>query len=227
MNPFLHEKLLENAKTIFRVSASIKEQIISRNGLDVLVDMAKVITASIVNGGKLMLCGNGGSAADAQHLAAELLIRLRSHVNREAIPAIPLAMDSSSITACGNDYGFDTLFERMVAGLGRPGDVLLGITTSGKSPNVIRALQYARQHNIKTLGFLGGEGGPALQECDYAFLVPANDTGRIQESHITAGHALMEMIEELMLESGHIQILQSKSKTSPEKSNCHPINANV
>lgn len=206
MDKDLQSKLLEQAKAIFQVSSEIKRDIIAGNHLSVLIDMAQIVTDSIIKGGKLMLCGNGGSAADAQHLAAELLIRLRSHVNRDAIPAIPLAMDSSSMTACGNDYGFDFLYERMVAGLGRPGDVLLGITTSGKSPNVIRALQYARKLGMKTLGFLGGTGGPALQDCDYAFVVPATDTGRIQESHITAGHALMEMIEELMLAKGHIQL---------------------
>lgn len=208
MDQALDIKLLADAKAIFKTSAQIKEKIVAGDYLNVLLDMAKVITESIARGGKLMLCGNGGSAADAQHLAAELLIRLRSHVNRESIPAIPLAMDSSSITACGNDYGFDFLYERMVAGLGRPGDVLLGITTSGKSPNVIRALQYARKNGIKTMGFLGGTGGPALQDCDYAFLVPATDTGRIQESHITAGHVLMEMIEELMLAKGSICLLE-------------------
>jgi D-sedoheptulose 7-phosphate isomerase len=201
----LDVKLLQTVRAIFRDSMKVKEQLLGGDHLNVLINMAKIIAASIIGGGKLMLCGNGGSAADAQHLAAELLIRLRSHVNREAIPAIPLAMDSSSITACGNDYGFEALYERMVAGLGRPGDVLLGITTSGKSPNVIRALQYAKKHGIKTLGFLGGTGGPALNDCDYAFVVPTTDTGRIQESHITAGHALMEMIEELLLVKGSIQ----------------------
>lgn len=217
MDKHFHAKLLQDARSIFKTSAQIKEQIIAGNQIPILIDMAKVIAESIAQGGKLMLCGNGGSAADAQHLAAELLIRLRSHVNREAIPAIALAMDSSCITACGNDYGFDFLFERMVAGLGRPGDVLLGITTSGKSPNVIRALKYARKHGIITLGFLGGEGGPALQDCDQAFIVPASDTGRVQESHITAGHVLMEMIEELMLEQGHI------SKTEHKPALCEEI----
>ncbi len=226
MDQNLQTKLLQAARSIFQSSANIKEQIVAGNYLHTLIDMAKIISQSIAKGGKLMLCGNGGSAADAQHLAAELLIRLRSHVNREAIAAIPLAMDSSSMTACGNDYGFEFLFERMVAGLGRPGDVLLGITTSGKSSNVIRALQYARKNGIKTLGFLGGEGGPALQDCDLAFVVPATDTGRIQESHITAGHALMEMIEEIMLAEGHIQLTklkETKLKENNEDLSCHPL----
>jgi len=206
MDQYFQTKLLRDAQATFKASIQIKEQIIAGSYLHTLIDMAQVITHSIMEGGKLMLCGNGGSAADAQHLAAELLIRLRSHVNRDAIPAIPLAMDSSSMTACGNDYGFEFLFERMVAGLGRPGDVLLGITTSGKSKNIIRALKYASAHGITTLGFLGCDGGLALQDCDHAFLVPSTDTGRIQESHITAGHVLIEMIEEIMLENGSIKI---------------------
>lgn len=201
-------KLLEDARHAFKNSAEIKEKILTESSgsyLKTLLDMAKIISESIAKGGKLLLCGNGGSAADAQHLAAELLIRLRSDVNRNAIPAIPLALDTSSLTACGNDYGFEYLFERMLAGLGKPGDVLLGITTSGRSPNIIRALQYARQNGINAFGFLGSNGGPALIDCDLAFVVPSSNTNRVQESHITAGHVLMEMIEELLLASGKIQ----------------------
>jgi len=131
-------------------------------------------------------------------------VRLRSSVNRQGLPAIALAMDSSTLTACGNDYGYEVLFERMVETLGRPGDVLLGITTSGRSPNVIRALQAAKRRGILTLGFLGGNGGPALADCDIAFTVPSTDTARVQESHITAGHALMELIEDVLLASGYL-----------------------
>jgi D-sedoheptulose 7-phosphate isomerase len=143
-----------------------------------------------------LLCGNGGSAADAQHLAAEMLVRLRPDVNRDGVPAIALAMDPSSMTACGNDYSFEVYFERMTRALGRPGDVLIGITTSGKSPNVIKAMQAARQIGMTTLGLLGGNGGPALAECDMALVVPSTETGRIQEGHIAIGHALMELIED-------------------------------
>src|SRR5690349_13841139 len=161
--------------------------------------MAEVIVKSIQNGGKLMLCGNGGSAADAQHLAAELLVRLRSNVNRDAIPAISLVLDTSTITACANDYGYECLFERMVQGLGKPGDVLLGLTTSGRSANVTRALKTARERGIVTLGFLGGDGGQTLQECDLSIVVPATDPNRVQEVHITLGHILMDLIEELII----------------------------
>jgi D-sedoheptulose 7-phosphate isomerase len=158
--------------------------------------MADVCVDALCKGGKLLLCGNGGSAADAQHLAAEMLVRLRPDVNRDGVPAIALAMDPSSMTACGNDYSFEVYFERMTRALGRPGDVLIGITTSGKSPNVIKAMQAARQMGMTTLGLLGGSGGPALAECDMALVVPSTETGRIQEGHIAIGHALMELIED-------------------------------
>lgn len=191
-------------RTLFEDSIALKQKILSTNLLDQLSRMADMIADAIASGGRLYLCGNGGSAADAQHLAAELLIRLRSSVNRDSLPAMSLATDISSITACGNDYSFDDIFARPLAGLGREGDVLLGITTSGKSPNVIKALQTARQMNIKTVGFLGCSGLPASDLCDLAFVVPSMETGRIQEVHITAGHALMEAIEDRLLARGVI-----------------------
>ncbi len=190
---------------LFEDSISLKQRIISDETYVVLADIADMIVESIRNGGRLYLCGNGGSAADAQHLAAELLIRLRSAVNRDSIPALTLATDMSSVTACGNDFGFDDIFARPLAGLGRSGDVLLGITTSGKSPNVLRAFEKARELNIKTVGFLGGSGIPAVDLCDLAFVVPATNTARIQEAHVTAGHALMECIEDQLLEYGFIK----------------------
>lgn len=199
------DALVAYARRLFEASVATKRAILEGEQLDALAAMAARTAESLSRGGTLLLCGNGGSAADAQHLAAELLVRLRSSVNRQGLPAIALAMDSSTLTACGNDYGYDVLFERMVETLGRPGDVLLGITTSGRSPNVIRALKAARRRGMLTLGFLGGTGGPALEDCDLAFVVPSTDTGRIQESHITAGHALMEMIEETLLASGYLK----------------------
>lgn len=192
-------------KDLFSKSIEVKNTVLQdENLINTLVRMASEIADAIENGGKLMICGNGGSAADAQHLAAELSIRLRSDVNRQAIAAIPLAMDSSSMTACGNDYGYEYCYSRMVEALGKKEDVLLGITTSGKSPNVVKALQEARKIGIKTMGFLGGAGEPALSECDVAFVVPSPITGRVQETHITAGHALLEMVEDMLLEKGVI-----------------------
>lgn len=197
---------LSTLRTLFERSIALKQKIMADH-LDRIVEMAQVCADALSAGGKLLICGNGGSAADAQHLAAELLVRLRPHMNRDGIPAITLAMDSSTMTACGNDYGFDEIFERMVAAVGRPGDILLAITTSGKSRNVVRALRAARGRGIHALGLLGGDGGPALTECDLALVVPSRETGRIQESHITIGHALMELIEDRLLESGSIKMV--------------------
>ena len=158
--------------------------------------MGKEISGSLKAGGKLMLCGNGGSAADAQHLAAELLVRLRPHINRMPISAIALAQDISTITACANDYSFKELFARNLQALARPGDCLLGISTSGKSENIRRALEEAKKLDVQTFSFLGGDGGNCLELSDIAYLVPSKNTAAIQEVHITAGHALMEFIEE-------------------------------
>jgi D-sedoheptulose 7-phosphate isomerase len=126
--------------------------------------------------------------------------------NREGIPAIALAQDTSTITACGNDFGYDFLYERLIKTLGNDGDCLIGITTSGNSKNIILAMQAAKKMGIAVFGFLGSGGGEALEMCDEVFLVPSNDTGRIQEAHITAGHALMEFIEDSLIESGYVHL---------------------
>lgn len=190
----------------FKESIDVKNDIIKNNLLDVIVSMGNEIVDSILHNNKLMICGNGGSAADAQHLAAELLVRLKPNNNREGIPAIALSQDISTITACGNDFGFDKLYERMVQALGNSGDILLVISTSGKSENIILALNEAKKKNIKTFGFLGSSGGDALGLCDRYFLVPSSDTARIQESHITAGHSLMEYIEDRLIEENYLNI---------------------
>jgi D-sedoheptulose 7-phosphate isomerase len=171
----------------------------------VLAEMAGVAATAIETGGKLMFCGNGGSAADAQHLAAECLVRLRSTHNRDALPAMTLATDTSTLTACANDYSFDEIFSRTLSGLGRSGDVVIGITTSGKSKNVIRAFEVARNMGIVTVGFLG-TGGPALPLCDYALVAPSDVTGVVQELHIMAGHILVELIEDILLSRGAITL---------------------
>lgn len=194
----------DRTRALFQQSIEVKTAILEGDHIANLVRMSEVIADAIAAGGKLLFCGNGGSAADAQHLAAELLVRLRPHVNRDGIPALALAMESSTMTACGNDYSFDALYERMVNTLGNKGDVLLGITTSGKSPNVIRALKAAKAKGMHAMGFLGCGGGPALADCDLAFVAPSNATGRIQEAHITAGHALMELVEDRLLLLGHV-----------------------
>lgn len=197
-------KCLDKARDQLMDSIELKKQCLTGAYLNTLVSMAEVTVRAMGKGGKLMLCGNGGSAADAQHLAAELLVRLRSQVNREAIPAMSLVLDTSSVTACANDYGFESIFERMVQGLGRSEDVLLGLTTSGRSVNVIRALKAARERGIVTLGFLGGDGGQTIQECDFSIVIPSRDPNRVQEIHITLGHILMDLIESLIIEKNVI-----------------------
>ena len=195
----------DQIEKLFIESIEIKNRCI-KQGFQSLINMGEILTESIINNNKIMLCGNGGSAADAQHLAAEMLVRLRTDNNREGIPAIALAQDTSTITACGNDFGYEVLYERMVTSLGKTGDCLIGISTSGSSENIIRAMSAAKKMDIKVFGFLGSDGGKALELCDEAFVVPSNNTGRVQESHITAGHALMEYVEDRLLELNYMQL---------------------
>jgi len=197
---------INNIKKIFNDSIAVKSNLVASSELEHLSRMGDIAINSIMNGGKILLCGNGGSAADAQHLAAEMLVRLRPKNNREGIPAISLAQDTSTITACGNDFGYDFLFERMVQTLGCKDDVLIAITTSGNSENIIKAINASKQINLKVFGFLGAGGGKAIALCDEVFLVPSMDTGRIQESHITAGHALMEYIEDGLIAKGYLNL---------------------
>ena len=198
----MSQDIKNTVKQTFLDSISIKEQIIADKSYEVLIEAGNTISTSISNGGKLLLCGNGGSAADAQHLAAEFLIRLTSDVNRESIPALSLAQDTSTLTACINDYGSDDIFKRVFSALALKGDTLQAISTSGNSSNLIETLKLAKEKGIYSLGFLGNEGGKAIEYCDSAFVVPGKVTARIQESHITAGHALLQYIENLLLENG-------------------------
>jgi D-sedoheptulose 7-phosphate isomerase len=155
--------------------------------------MIDCIWESLQGGGKLLLCGNGGSAADAQHLATECMVRLQ--VARAPLPALALTTDTSLLTAAGNDDGFETIFARQVVGLGRPGDVLLALSTSGNSRNVIRAVEAARCLGLHTLGFLGNDGGALRPLVDLALVVPSTNTQRIQEVHITVGHIVCGVLE--------------------------------
>ncbi len=196
------ERIRDKVIKTFEDSISVKNQIIEDNSYKVLLEAGDIIADSISGGGKLLLCGNGGSAADAQHLAAEFLVRLTSDVNRESIPALSLAQDTSTLTACINDYGSDDIFKRVFSALSSKGDTLLAITTSGNSKNIIETLKEAKARKIFSLGFLGNGGGEALSYCDLAFVVPSSITARIQECHITAGHALLQYIEDSLLEKG-------------------------
>lgn len=155
--------------------------------------MADRVAASLRGGGKLLICGNGGSAADAQHLAAEFVGRML--YDRPSLPAIALTTDSSALTAISNDYGFEAVFARQVAGLGRPGDVLLGISTSGRSANVLRALAQARAGGLATLGFAGADAGPMRDRAELVLEAPARLTPVVQQVHIMAAHLLVALVE--------------------------------
>ena len=158
----------------------------------------KLLAAQLFKGNKIMFCGNGGSAADSQHLAAELVVRLRSSVNRPALAAIALTVDASVMTAGGNDIGFENVFARSVEALGRDGDVLVAISTSGNSENVYRAIEQAKKQNIYVVGLLGAGGGKIASLCDVSLVVPSKITARVQESHILVGHIWCEMVEEIL-----------------------------
>jgi D-sedoheptulose 7-phosphate isomerase len=151
------------------------------------------VVESLRAGGKLLVCGNGGSAADAQHWAGELVSRF--HYDRPGLPAIALTTDTSILTAIGNDYGYERLFARQVEALGRPGDVLFAISTSGRSPNILAALQAAKERQIVTVGFTGASGGAMKALCDLCLCIPSDSTPRIQEGHEVLGHAICAMVE--------------------------------
>jgi D-sedoheptulose 7-phosphate isomerase len=157
------------------------------------VETLEILERSLRGGGKLLLFGNGGSASDAQHIAAELMVRYKA--DRAAISAISLTTDSSILTACGNDRGFDALFERQIEGLGRNGDVAVGISTSGNSMNVLKGLERARSMGLQTVGLSGGTGGQMRGACDALIVVPSTVTARIQEIHSIIGHALCKALE--------------------------------
>jgi D-sedoheptulose 7-phosphate isomerase len=186
---FLKESLEESADTKLAMVSACRDSILRA---------AEKLVETFKGGSKLMLCGNGGSAADAQHIAAEFVIRLSHDIKRPALPAIALTTDTSALTAGGNDIGFENVFARIVEGIGGPGDVLISISTSGNSPNVINAVRIAKTKSIYTIGFLGGNGGKLKNETDLNIIIPSANTQRIQEGHITAGHILCEIVEREM-----------------------------
>ncbi len=178
-------------------SAQVKERL-SRESAGPLLEAAEVLAECLRSGGKVLLCGNGGSAADSQHIAGELVGRLGPGRDRRPMPAIALTTDTSILTALGNDYGFENVFARQVEALGGDHDVLIVISTSGTSQNVVLATQKARQKGIKTIGFLGGRGGILKDLVDVPLLVPSDSVARIQEGHITIGHILCELVEQML-----------------------------
>ena len=166
--------------------------------LDAARKIAEVIAASLRGGNKLLIAGNGGSAADAQHIAAEIVGRYKK--DRPAYAALALTTDTSALTAIGNDYGFEHVFARQVEGLGRRGDVLLALTTSGRSPNILAALKTARQQGLITVGFTGAKGATLAASCDHLLVAPSEDTAVIQQIHMAFAHGICEVIEQTLMQ---------------------------
>jgi D-sedoheptulose 7-phosphate isomerase len=190
-NKFFKKKLDE--------SFVVKKRLDNKEFKKKIFQSINIISNSLQVGGKILLCGNGGSAADAQHLAAEFLVRLRPYVNRKAIPAIALAMDTSTITACANDYSFKYLFSRNLEAIGNSKDILIVISTSGNSENILEVLKTARKKNIFSISMLGNKGGKAKYLADLNLIIPSKVTARIQESHIFLGHVIFEAVENLLI----------------------------
>jgi len=161
---------------------------------DAVIDVAELLISAVHRQQRILLCGNGGSAADAQHIAAELVARLRKE--RRAIPALALSTNTSTLTALANDYDFSKVFVRQVEAFGSPGDVLIGISTSGNSENVLKAMVFAKQQGLKTVALTGGSGGKMAAVADLSIIVPSTSVQRIQEVHITVGHILCDLIEQ-------------------------------
>jgi D-sedoheptulose 7-phosphate isomerase len=176
----------------FRESADVKLAFVEMHA-ERLLEVGKIMANALKEGNKVLLFGNGGSAADAQHIAAEIVGRFKKE--RRALPAIALTTDTSILTAVGNDYGFETIFERQVEALCMPGDIVIGISTSGESENVIRGLKKAHDLGATTVALTGKKGGRMVDIAHYCFVVPSYDTARIQECHITIGHVLCEIID--------------------------------
>ena len=175
-------------------SIKIKQELLQNN--DIMVDIIKVadlIVEAFNKGNKLLLCGNGGSAADAQHLAAEFSGKY--YLNRPPLHAEALHTDTSFMTAVSNDFSFDEVYARLIQGIGKQGDILIGMSTSGNSKNVINALEEAKKKNIITIGFTGKANGNMKSYCDYLINIPSDDTPRIQECHLMLGHAICELVE--------------------------------
>lgn len=175
-----------------RASAAVKERLAAEMAPRI-AGIADVLIMALRDGHRVLLCGNGGSAADAQHIAAELVGRYKQE--RAALPVIALTTDTSILTAVANDYGYDHVFARQVEALAGPGDVVIGISTSGLSPNIDSALRKARERGAHTIALLGKDGGHTTGLADLALIVPSDDTQHIQESHITIGHILCELVE--------------------------------
>lgn len=183
---FFSESLRESSAVKLDIEKKCRDDVFK--AIDIMINAYK-------NGKKVLLCGNGGSAADCQHIATELMIRLSHDVNRPALPAIALTTDTSNLTAGGNDIGFENVFARNIEGLGNDGDVLIAISTSGNSGNIIKAVEKAKEKKMSVIGFLGGNGGKLKDKVDIPIVIPSSNVQRIQEGHITIAHIICEQVE--------------------------------
>jgi len=182
-------------ENIIAESIAVKSKILKDDNLiNILKEAVSVIVSAFKNGNKVLFCGNGGSAADAQHLAAEFSGRF--YTDRDALPAEALHCNTSYITAVANDYSYDVIYSRIIKGIGKKGDVLVGLSTSGNSKNIINAFEVAKEKGITTIAFTGETGGKMKPIADYLLNVPSIDTPRIQESHILLGHIICQLVEE-------------------------------
>ncbi len=188
------DEMKNKVKKIIEESIGVKKALLSGDNLELIEKMAKAMIESLRNGGKILVFGNGGSAADSQHMAAELVGRFKKE--RKALPAIALTTNTSTITALSNDYGYDISFKRQIEALGEKGDVAVGISTSGAAKNVTCALKKARDLNLLTVALTGKDGGKIKKIADLALVVKSNNTPRIQEAHILVIHVLCELIED-------------------------------
>lgn len=194
-----NERLRAVAEKTLLESIRVKEEF-SRTAPPVIVGMALMVVEAFREKRRLYLFGNGGSAADAQHLAAEFVNRFQ--MDREPLPAVALTVDSSVLTSIGNDFHFDQIFLKQLRALAQPGDVALGISTSGRSPNVLKAMEWAHGNGVKTIGMVGPSPANMDPFCDIALHVPSGITARIQECHITAGHIFCALVEEMLFGEG-------------------------
>lgn len=186
---------MKEIKKIIESSILVKQQILQNESLQqTICDVVAVIVNAFKNGSRVYFCGNGGSAADAQHLAAEFSGRF--YTDRKALPAEALHCNTSYLTAVANDYNYDVIYSRLIDGIGEPGDVLVGLSTSGNSGNIVKAFETAKAKKIITIGFTGASGGKMKELSDHLINVPSSDTPRIQESHIMIGHIVCQLVEE-------------------------------
>lgn len=187
--------MTDKIKSIIAASIETKQKVLADESIiKTVADCVEVIVSAFKNGNKVLFCGNGGSAADAQHLAAEFSGRF--YTDRDALPAEALHCNTSYLTAVANDYSYDVIYSRLIKGIGNKGDVLIGLSTSGNSKNIINAFEVAKEKGMITIGFTGLTGGKMKAASGYLLNVPSNDTPRIQESHIMLGHIICELVEE-------------------------------